>query len=57
MVIFRENTEDVYPAKELQAGTPEAAELRQFLYDRFNWDIRRIRLEVESQSHVPAPNA
>ena len=40
MVIFRENTEDVYAGKELQAGTPEAAELRQFLYDRFNWDIR-----------------
>lgn len=40
MVIFRENTEDVYAGKELQAGTPEAAELRQFLHDRFNWDIR-----------------
>ncbi|MCA1808866.1 MAG: NADP-dependent isocitrate dehydrogenase [Kiritimatiellia bacterium] len=40
MVIFRENTEDVYSGKELQEGTPEAAELLKFLKERFNWDIR-----------------
>ncbi len=40
MVIFRENTEDVYAGKEVQAGTPEAAALLEFLKQKFNWDIR-----------------
>ncbi len=40
MVIFRENTEDVYAGKELQEGTPEAKKLLEFLADNFNWDIR-----------------
>ena len=40
MVIFRENTEDVYAGRELQQGTKEAAELLQFLKGRFKWDIR-----------------
>src|SRR5579871_1654264 len=31
MVIFRENTEDVYAGYEVQAGTPEAAKLAAFL--------------------------
>ncbi len=40
MVIFRENTEDVYSGKELQANS---AEVKQFIEDckeKFNWDIR-----------------
>ena len=40
MVIFRENTEDVYAGKELQAGTPEVKKLLEFLRDSFDWDIR-----------------
>ncbi|MFN2607995.1 MAG: isocitrate/isopropylmalate family dehydrogenase, partial [Acidimicrobiales bacterium] len=40
MVIFRENTEDVYAGKELQEGTPEAARLLAFLHDQYGWDIR-----------------
>jgi isocitrate dehydrogenase len=40
MVIFRENTEDVYAGKELQAGTPEVAKLIEFLRDAYDWDIR-----------------
>ncbi|MBN2211669.1 MAG: NADP-dependent isocitrate dehydrogenase [Sedimentisphaerales bacterium] len=40
MVIFRENTEDVYAGKELQAGTPEAARLIQFCQKEFGWKIR-----------------
>ncbi len=40
MVIFRENTEDVYAGKELQEGTPEAKRLIAFLHDEFGWDIR-----------------
>jgi isocitrate dehydrogenase len=40
MVIFRENTEDVYAGKELAAGTPEAKRLLEFLRDQMGWDIR-----------------
>ena len=40
MVIFRENTEDVYAGMEVQAGSPEAAELAEFLYEKFGWKLR-----------------
>ena len=40
MVIFRENTEDVYAGKEVEAHTDEVADLLDFLKDRFEWDIR-----------------
>nr|MBA3622232.1 NADP-dependent isocitrate dehydrogenase [Euzebyales bacterium] len=40
MVIFRENTEDVYAGKELQEGTDEAKRLLEFLRDSYGWDIR-----------------
>jgi isocitrate dehydrogenase len=40
MVIFRENTEDVYAGKEVEAGSLEAARLRSFLEAEFGWDIR-----------------
>jgi isocitrate dehydrogenase len=40
MVIFRENTEDVYAGKELESGSPEAARLLEFLRDTYGWDIR-----------------
>jgi isocitrate dehydrogenase len=41
MVIFRENTEDVYAGKELEAGTEGAAKLLAFLDEEFGWDIRK----------------
>jgi len=40
MVIFRENTEDVYAGKELEAGTDGVARLLAFLDDEFGWEIR-----------------
>jgi len=40
MVIFRENTEDVYAGKELEAGSPEAAKLLAFVEKEFGWEIR-----------------
>jgi isocitrate dehydrogenase len=40
MVIFRENTEDVYAGLEVQAGTPEADRLSAFLRDELGWEIR-----------------
>ncbi len=42
MVIFRENTEDVYAGMEVEAGTPEAEALRQHLKKTFGWDIREM---------------
>jgi len=40
MVIFRENSEDVYAGKELEAGTEGAAKLLAFLDQEFGWEIR-----------------
>ena len=40
MVIFRENTEDVYAGMELEQGTPEVKRLIEFLHDEFGWNIR-----------------
>ncbi len=40
MVIFRENTEDVYAGLELAEGTPEAARLAEFCRQSFGWKIR-----------------
>jgi isocitrate dehydrogenase len=40
MVIFRENTEDIYAGLEVEAFTPEAAKLRELLHDAFGWNIR-----------------
>jgi isocitrate dehydrogenase len=40
MVIFRENTEDIYAGLEVEEGTPEAKQLIGLLKDSFGWDIR-----------------
>jgi isocitrate dehydrogenase len=40
MVIFRENTEDVYMGKELEQGSDNAKKLLAFLKQEFNWNIR-----------------
>jgi len=40
MVIFRENTEDVYAGKELEEGTPEVKKLIEFCKAEYGWDIR-----------------
>ncbi len=40
MVIFRENTEDVYAGFELEQGSREASRLIEYLHDSFGWSIR-----------------
>ncbi|MGI8752375.1 MAG: NADP-dependent isocitrate dehydrogenase [Acidimicrobiales bacterium] len=40
MVIFRENTEDIYAGLEVQEGTAEAKRMIEMLHDEFGWDIR-----------------
>ena len=40
MVIFRENTEDVYAGMEVQQGTPDAQKMIEYLTSEFGYDIR-----------------
>lgn len=40
MVIFRENTEDVYSGKELEANSEKTSKLLKFLKDEFGWEIK-----------------
>jgi len=40
MVIFRENTEDIYAGLEVEAGTPDAKRMIELLHDAFGWEIR-----------------
>ncbi len=46
MVIFRENTEDIYAGIEFMTGTPEAKKLLDFLQDELN--IKKIRFPETS---------
>ncbi|MDX9940479.1 MAG: isocitrate/isopropylmalate family dehydrogenase, partial [Sphaerochaetaceae bacterium] len=41
MVVFRENTEDVYAGLELKEGSTEALELIAHLKERYGWNIRK----------------
>ena len=40
MVIFRENTEDVYAGREVEEGSDKARKLISFLKSEFDWDLR-----------------
>src|SRR3954454_18989901 len=40
IVIFRENTEDIYAGLEVEEGTPEAKKLIGVLEEQFGWKIR-----------------
>jgi isocitrate dehydrogenase len=43
MVIFRENTEDIYAGIEYAAGTPESAKILKFLEENFPKEFKKIR--------------
>jgi isocitrate dehydrogenase len=43
MVIFRENTEDIYAGIEYRAGTPEAQKVLDFLQNEFPKDFAKVR--------------
>jgi isocitrate dehydrogenase len=43
MVIFRENTEDIYAGIDYAAGTPEAAKILGFLQHTFPDDFKKVR--------------
>jgi isocitrate dehydrogenase len=48
MVIFRENTEDIYAGIEFQEGTPEVASFKQVFADAFPKSFRKIRFPETS---------
>ena len=48
MVIFRENTEDIYAGIEFKAGSPESAKLLKFLEAEFPKDFTKIRFGTEN---------
>ncbi len=50
MVIFRENTEDIYAGIEFAAGTPEAQKVLDFLAKEFPKDFNKIRFGTVARS-------
>jgi isocitrate dehydrogenase len=48
MVIFRENTEDIYAGIEYAAGTSEAAKLLAFIEKEFPKDFKKIRFGTQA---------
>src|SRR6059036_1540494 len=60
MVIFRENTEDIYAGIEYAAGTPEAQKILDFFAKEFPKDFKKVRFgtrdkAVEFWKRVGAP--
>jgi isocitrate dehydrogenase len=50
MVIFRENTEDIYAGIEYAAGSPEAQKMLDFLAKEFPKDFNKIRFGTEEKA-------
>jgi len=48
MVIFRENTEDIYAGIEYMNGTPQAQKMLEFLQDEMG--VKKIRLPSHRRS-------
>jgi len=48
MVIFRENTEDIYAGIEFQAGSPDAAKVLAFLEKEFPSSYKKVRFPATS---------
>ena len=50
MVIFRENTEDIYAGIEYAAGTPESKKILDFIAKEFPKDFKKIRFGTDEAS-------
>lgn len=50
MVIFRENTEDIYAGIEFTAGSPEAVKFLEFLKSEFPKEFNKIRFGTEAKA-------
>jgi isocitrate dehydrogenase len=51
MVIFRENTEDIYAGIEYRAGTPEAQQVLDFLQATFPKDFNKVRFGTTEKTN------
>ncbi|MDB5173647.1 MAG: icd [Phycisphaerales bacterium] len=52
MVIFRENTEDIYAGIEYAAGTPESQKILDFLAQNFPKEFKKIRFGTKDAAHA-----
>ncbi|HEY5915277.1 MAG TPA: NADP-dependent isocitrate dehydrogenase [Verrucomicrobiae bacterium] len=52
MVIFRENTEDIYAGIDYQAGSPEAKKILEFLNRELPAALKKIRFGKEAQDQI-----
>ncbi len=52
MVIFRENTEDIYAGIDYQAGSPEAKKIMEFLNRELPAAVKKIRFGKEASDQV-----
>ena len=52
MVIFRENTEDIYAGIEYKAGSPEARKVLEFFAKEFPKDFKKIRFGTEEAART-----
>jgi isocitrate dehydrogenase len=50
MVIFRENTEDIYAGIEYAAGSPEAQQVLDFLQEHFPKDFTKVRFGTKERT-------
>jgi len=55
VVIFRENTEDVYAGIEWKGGTPEADQVRRFLVEEMGADMVTIHCAIDEQMEGKDP--
>ena len=51
MIVFRENTEDIYTGIEFKAGTPEDKRVLGFLQDEFPKEFEKIRFGTKEKSN------
>ncbi len=52
MVIFRENTEDIYAGIDYQAGSPEAMKIQEFLQQELPAAFKKIRFGKEAADQI-----
>lgn len=52
MVVFRENTEDIYAGIDWAAGTPKARRMLEFLRTEFPDDFKKIRFGAETPDEI-----
>ncbi len=52
MVIFRENTEDIYAGIDFEAGTPEAVKILNFFKDNLPKDFKKVRFGMDAINEI-----